>query len=188
MRTLRQQVRTSLVAATLAMPLAANAFDSMSFEIGRSDSSNADVDMARVGAQWKWGPRWAVGSSWHIGGYWDVSVGYWNNRTDPTLRTGGSVADIGFTPTFRLQSNDPSGVGPYVEAAIGFHLLSRTSVSTQRAFGSSFQFGDHFGAGVRFGQRGVYDLSYRYQHLSNGGIKAPNQGINFHLIRLQYHF
>jgi hypothetical protein len=31
-------------------------------------------------------------------------------------------------------------------------------------------------------------LSYRYQHLSNAGIKQPNQGINFHLLRFQYHF
>ena len=55
-------------------------------------------------------------------------------------------------------------------------------------FGSSFQFGDHIGAGVRFGDKGRYDVGYRYQHLSNAGIKEPNQGINFHQLRLQYHF
>lgn len=167
---------------------AAHAVDSVSVEIGRSDSSNSDVDMGRVGVQWKWGKRWAVGSNWHIGGYWDLSLGHWDNNTIPALREGSSVTDLGFTPTFRLQSNDPSGTGPYLEAAIGFHLLSRTSVSSQRRFGSAFQFGDHIGAGFRFGPRGAYDLSYRYQHLSNGGIKKPNQGINFHQVRLQYHF
>jgi len=33
---------------------------------------------------------------------------------------------------------------------------------------------------------GAYDLSYRFQRISNGNIKHPNDGINFHQIRLQY--
>jgi hypothetical protein len=67
-------------------------------------------------------------------------------------------------------------------------LLSATSLNSQRQFGSSFQFGDHVGAGVRFGEKGQYDLGYRYQHFSNAGIKGPNQGINYNELRLQYHF
>ena len=68
------------------------------------------------------------------------------------------------------------------------HFLSATSVSPQRQFGSSFQFGDHVGAGVRFGEKSKYEIGYRYQHFSNAGIKGPNQGINFNELRLQYHF
>jgi hypothetical protein len=104
------------------------------------------------------------------------------------LRTTSNLAEIGFTPTFRFQQNTISGIAPYAELAVGFHFLSNTSVSPQRRFGSSFQFGDHIGAGVRFGDKGRYDVGYRYQHLSNAGIKEPNQGINFHQLRLQYHF
>ena len=55
-------------------------------------------------------------------------------------------------------------------------------------FGSSFQFGDHIGGGIRFGDKGQYDVGYKYQHLSNAGIKQPNQGINYHILRLQYRF
>ncbi|TAN71966.1 MAG: acyloxyacyl hydrolase, partial [Gallionella sp.] len=29
---------------------------------------------------------------------------------------------------------------------------------------------------------------YRFQHLSNGSIKQPNQGINFNQIRFTCHF
>jgi hypothetical protein len=32
------------------------------------------------------------------------------------------------------------------------------------------------------------DLGYRYQHLSNAGLGDSNPGINFHLVRLAYHF
>ena len=96
--------------------------------------------------------------------------------------------DFGLTPVLRLQPNNPAGFSPYAELGVGFHFLSSTSVSPQRQFGSSFQFGDHVGAGVRFGDKGQYDIGYRYQHLSNAGIKQPNQGINFQQLRLQYHF
>ena len=176
----------AVAAAALVFSTAAFAVDGVSFEYGKSDSTNADVKLYRVGAQWDWNKRWFDTGSWHLGGYWDVSLGYWNN--DSVSKTHGSITDIGLTPVFRFQQNNMSGVSPYVEAAIGFHLLSATSVSPQRDFGSSFQCGDHLGFGLRFGDKGRYYLGYRYQHLSNAGIKDPNQGINFHQLRLQYHF
>lgn len=169
----------------VAMP-SARAVDGVSLELGTSDSSNASVDMGRVGIQWNWAKRWSLGSEWHIGGYWDLSVGYWSNNSRD--RTNSGVFDLGFTPVFRLQQTNPGALAPYLEAAIGFHLLSETSVSTERRFGSAFQFGDHVGLGLRFGPRRAFDLGYRYQHLSNAGIKQPNQGINFHQLRFQYHF
>jgi len=33
-----------------------------------------------------------------------------------------------------------------------------------------------------------HGLGYRYQHLSNLSIGDSNPGINFHLVRLGYHF
>jgi lipid A 3-O-deacylase len=169
----------------LAVPQA-RAVDGMSIEFGRSDSSNTSVDMASIGVQWNWSKRWALGSNWHIGGFWDLSLGYWDN--DSRERTASSIVDFGFTPVFRLQQTTPGAVAPYLEAAIGFHYLSNSSLGSKRRLGSRFQFGDHIGLGLRFGPRHAYDIGYRYQHLSNAGIKEPNQGINFHQIRLQYHF
>ncbi|MFN7086024.1 MAG: acyloxyacyl hydrolase [Burkholderiales bacterium] len=160
--------------------------DGVSFEYGKSDSSNADVGRYRLAVQWDWGKRWFDSGGWHLGGYWDLGLGQWDNRSVP--RTGGSVTDIGLTPVFRFQHDGSAGLMPYVEAGIGLHLLSATSVSPERRFGSSFQFGDHLGIGVRFGGKGRYDAGYRYQHFSNGGLKEPNQGINFHQLRLQYRF
>ncbi len=172
--------------ALLSASPAALAINGISFEYGDSDSSNSSVKLYRVGAQWDWNKKLIEAGNWHLGGYWEATLGYWDNRS--AARTGNSIADIGFTPVFRFQPNTQSGLSPYAELGIGLHFLSRTSVSTQRQFGSSFQFGDHIGAGVRFGDRGRYDLGYRYQHLSNAGLKQPNQGINFHQLRLQYHF
>ena len=176
----------ALVAALTWIQPAAHAVDSMSLEYGASDSSHADVDVARVGLQWNWAKRFALGQDWHIGGVWDLSLAYWNN--DSPGRTNSSLADVGFTPVVRLQQNNPGELAPYLEAGIGAHLLSKSSVSTERRFGTLFQFGSHLGMGLRFGAKHAFDIGYRFQHLSNAGIKDPNQGINFHLVRLQYHF
>jgi opacity protein-like surface antigen len=168
----------------LAIPQA-RAVDGISLELGTSDSSNAQVDLARVGVQWDWSKRWALGPNWHIGGYWDVSLGYWDN--DSRQRSKKSIYDVSVTPVFRLQSSS-AGVSPYLEAAIGLHYLSKSSVGAERRFGTRINFGDHLGVGLQFGPRQAFDLGYRYQHLSNASIKQPNQGINFHQVRLQYHF
>ena len=171
--------------ALLSASPAALAIDGISFEVGASDSSNSSVNLYRVGAQWDWNKKLIEAGTWHIGGYWEANLGYWDNRSNG--RTDSELFEIGFTPVFRFQQNSIIGLAPYAELGIGLHFLSRSSVGTQRQFGSSFQFGSHIGAGVRF-DRGRYDIGYRYQHLSNVGIRQPNQGINFHQLRLQYHF
>ena len=42
--------------------------------------------------------------------------------------------------------------GPYVEAGIGLHLLSHSSIGDKR-LSTAFQFGDHLGVGYRFGAK-----------------------------------
>lgn len=155
------------------------AVDGIAIEAGRGDST----DMGRIGIQWDWGKRWFQGAQWHLGGYWDLSAGYW--RRDALPGQNDDIAEIGFTPVFRFQGNNLTG--PYAEAGIGAHLLSRTQIGDKR-LSTRFQFGDHLGLGYRFGAKGAWDLGYRFQHLSNAGIKRPNNGINFHQVRLQYHF
>ena len=174
--------KAALAAAALACALAAAhsyAIDGLSIESGRGDGT----DMARIGVQWDWNQRWFQGRNWHLGGYWDLAAGYWRGSSPPGFHE--ELFDIGLTPVFRLQQNDLDG--PYLEAGIGFHLLSDTSLGDKR-FSTSFQFGEHIGAGVRFGPKGRYDFGYRFQHLSNADIKRPNSGINFHQVRFQYRF
>ena len=146
----------------------------MSVEAG----SGNGVKAWRVGAQWDWQSKWLQGPEYHVGGYWDLQLGQWKGASN--------ITDLGLTPTFRLQRND--GLGAYAEAAIGFHYLSGKNITTAKQFSTNFQFGDHIGAGYRFGDKGKYDLSLRLQHLSNGGIKKPNPGVNLTLVRFQYHF
>jgi hypothetical protein len=78
-------------------------------------------------------------------------------------------------------------VSPFAEAGIGAHLLSDTRIGN-RDLGSAFQFGSLISLGVGFGERGQYELAYRFQHLGNTGIKQPNDGLKLHLLRLGYNF
>ena len=148
----------------------ARAVDGWVLEVGRGDDR---TNLLRVGFIDEWRKRERGGHEWHLAGYWEFSAGLWDNRDE-------STADIGATPVFRLQRE-----AIYIEGAIGFHLVS-TRISAARVFSTAFQFGDHLGAGVRFGPGRRYDLGMRVQHLSNGSLRNPNPGINFLLVRLQY--
>lgn len=180
--------RSALLITSLLLALAttsANAVDSISIEGGYSPNDNGDVGMGRIGVQWDWGVRWLETGSWFLGGYWDLSAGYWHSND-----AGGDhdIGDLGITPVFRFQSAAASGFSPYVEAAVGAHYLTDKTITQRRLFSTNFQFGDHVGAGFRFGDKAQYDLGYRLQHLSNASIDTPNPGINFHQIRFSYHF
>jgi hypothetical protein len=170
-----------LVAALL---LSGNVFavDGMSVEYGNGN----DTDMGRVTALWNFDKKWLDNGDWLVTGFWEASLGRWrgysasgNNQT---------ITDIGLTPVFRFQQRSPSGFAPYLEGAIGFHLISPTFINADRKFSTAFQFGDHVGVGVRFGNHQQFDLGYRFQHLSNADIKKPNQGINFNQVRFAYNF
>jgi lipid A 3-O-deacylase len=140
--------------------------------------------MGRIGLQWDWNRRWLQTTNWHVGGYWDLALGQWHKRNVAPGQND-DVTDLGITPVFRVQRNDLQG--PYIEAGIGAHLLSRSDIGNKQ-LSTRFQFGDHIGIGYRFGDKGQFDLGYRFQHLSNAGIKRPNPGINFSQVRLTYRF
>ncbi len=184
----RRAPTAAAVAAALLFALAtpAGAVDGASFSAGWDNSSNANVDLYRVGLQWDWNKRWLENGNWHLGGYWDLQAGYWDNSSADKTNSG--LAELAFTPVFRIQQTQRGSFSPYLELGVGAHLLSETSVSTERRFSTAFQFGSHAGIGARFGPKNAFDVGYRYQHISNASIKKPNNGINFHILRLGYWF
>lgn len=155
--------------ALFFLAAAAHAVDGIALEAGHGDDSTA---LLRLSFTDSWRKRAPATREWRLAGYWEFSAGVWENKDE-------SIADIGFTPVFRIERN-----AAYLEAAIGVHLVS-THISAHRTFSTAFQFGDHLGAGFRFGPHDRYDFGVRVQHISNGGVSSPNPGINFFLVRLQ---
>jgi lipid A 3-O-deacylase len=165
-----------LAAAAFLSTTSARAVDSVSLEVGQGHG----LWLWRAGAQWNWREEndKAIGD-WYLRGYWDVTAGTWEQGVD-------TLYDAGVTPVFRLERSARGS--PYLEAAIGLHMLSSLDITPLRTFSSHLQFGDHIGFGVRFGHEQRLDFGVRLQHLSNAGLRNPNPGINFLLLRLQYHF
>jgi hypothetical protein len=147
----------------------AHAVDAVAVSGGHGDDSTSLLRFALVDTWRKGDPFFR---EWRLAGYWEFSAGVWDNKDD-------STADIGITPVFRIERR-----GLYVEGAIGVHLV-QTHISASRTFSTALQFGDHLGAGMHFGPAGRYDIGLRVQHLSNGGVRSPNPGINFLIVRLQ---
>ncbi|HEX2831191.1 MAG TPA: acyloxyacyl hydrolase [Burkholderiales bacterium] len=172
-----------LAGALYAASTPAFAIDGFAAEGARS--TDDDVNRAGLALSWDWGkPLLRISSDWHLGGFWEASLSQWH-KSDVGPGQNDNITDVGFTPVFRIQPN--SLVGPYLEAGIGLHLQSHTSIGSKN-MSTAFQFGDHIGFGYRFGAKSAFDLNYRFQHHSNASIKRPNPGINFHEVRLLYHF
>lgn len=93
---------------------------------------------------------------------------------------GDNLWELALTPVFRLAPKETSGFSPYLEAGIGGHVLSDTRIG-KRELSTAWQFGSHIDVGLRFGDCGI---GYRFQRLSNGSIKAPNDGISFHTLSI----
>jgi hypothetical protein len=175
-------VKTVTVASVLAcLSSSCYAVDSMSFEFATGNKTK----MARIGAQWAWESRWWDTGGIHIGGYWDLTLAQWRGtrfRNQPGATQ--NITDVGITPVFRLQRN--SGIGPYIEAGVGAHILSDQYNNNGRQLSGNFQFGDHVGIGYIFANR--VEIGVKLQHFSNAGIREPNNGVNFAVAKVSYTF
>ncbi|HWQ39772.1 MAG TPA: acyloxyacyl hydrolase [Burkholderiales bacterium] len=118
--------------------------------------------------------------TWEVRLDWEANIGYWTPASSRAERR--AIIDIGLTPVLRLAPGERGRF--FVEAGIGAHLLSDTSPYRGRELGSAFQFGDLIGIGWRLGDRNGYEVALRIEHFSNAGIKHPNQGIEFAMLRL----
>jgi hypothetical protein len=164
----------------LGMHLNSHAVDSASLEF----ASGNKTQMARLGLQWKWNKQWWQSNGTHLGGYWDLTLARWHGTRFQNGNGSQDLTDIGITPVLRFQRDDLKGF--YLEGGIGAHYLSGLYDNNDRRFSTRFQFGDHIGVGYVF-DNGL-DLGLKIQHFSNGGVKQPNPGVNFAVIRASYAF
>lgn len=155
------------------------------------DSASAEfatgnhTKMLRAGAQWNWASQWWSSNGTHVGGYWDATLALWQgNHYQGVSGNTQNLMDIGITPVFRLQNDNKLGF--YGEAGVGLHLLSEIYDNNGRHFSSNFQFGDHIGFGYVL--KNGWDLGFKIQHYSNGGVKHPNPGVNYAVLKAGYTF
>jgi lipid A 3-O-deacylase len=164
-------------AVTLALPAAAASVDGGSLEY----ASGPKVRLVRLALQSDWERRWFQRNGRHLGAYWDVQFAQWRGSTYRNVPGAHQdITDLGLTPVFRWQADERKGW--YVEGGIGLHLLSELYDDGNNVLSTRFQFGDHVGAGYVLPSG--WDLGVKFQHFSNGGIKDPNSGVNFVVLKL----
>ena len=74
--------------------------------------------------------------------------------------------------------------GYFVEAGVGLHLVSNVHIA-DRNMTTAFNFGTQAAIGATFGDGNRYKIAALIHHVSNGGIKAPNNGLTYAGIRLR---
>ena len=170
-----------VILATLTwISLPAHAVDGVSFEVGAGEH----VQLYRIGLQWDWNKDWLSTGGMHLNGYWDLNLGWWHGNRYEDRDATQNLGVIGITPVFRWENVNKKGF--YAEAGIGASLFSETYNNHGNRMSTAFEFADHIGLGYVFNNK--FDLGLRVQHYSNAGIKKPNNGENFVVLRGAYRF
>jgi len=72
----------------------------------------------------------------------------------------------------------------YLETGIGFAFMDSTKIE-DREKSTHFQFTDSIGLGFK---SKLYQVGYRFTHISNLDIATPNPSIDLHQIQISYKF
>lgn len=163
-----------------APPVESGTFGSV--EAGRGES----VDIWGVGFGWDDLYVWSLGP--HVQAVQDLllRIDHWHG--DEAEAVYQNLWDLSVTPVLRLQPAAGTFPRAFLDIGFGVHLITETRINRTREFSTVFQFGEFLGPGVQFGDRGQYEVSFRVQHVSNGRIEEPNNGLNYRTLVFQYHF
>jgi lipid A 3-O-deacylase len=137
-----------------------------------------------LGIAWPGGWQRQIGHT-HVQLHWEASFGRWSTKLDEGTRSSAWVTQVGVTPAIRWQ---PIGSAWFGEIGIGVNALLPVFRSRDKQFSTAFNFGDHLAVGRQFGEGRRQELSLRYQHFSNGGIRRPNPGEDFLQLRYAHGF
>ncbi|MFM0335193.1 acyloxyacyl hydrolase [Paraburkholderia fungorum] len=146
----------------------------------------ADDHVKKLDLGFVWDPNltwWQIGD-WHFALIGEAHAAWWHTDEGNVHE---NIGEFGVTPIIRFIKASGS-IRPFIEAGAGIRLLTSPTLSSDFTLSTAFQFTPMAGVGVQVGNRQQYQVGYRFQHISNGGIKEPNPGINFHQLYLQYNF
>jgi lipid A 3-O-deacylase len=131
-----------------------------------------------AGVIWPWSwQRQAAGGEWS--GLTEAYVSHWSGRVASARE---SFTQLGLVPIFRYRFSQGRSDW-FTEAGIGVSAMDNRYQIEEKQFGTRFNFVDVLGLGRSFGAQRDRELSLRLTHFSNGGIKEPNPGENFLLLR-----
>jgi len=164
----------------LACPLA-HAIDTYSVDVGEGNRTS----IVKIAVQ----QSWLSDESWfaehNLDTYWEASVADIEGRKYQD-REGQkqSFVDFGLTPVFRYRGASKRGL--FAELGVGANYFTQKYDNNGSQLASNFEFGDHIGLGYLFSNN--IEVTLKFQHFSDAGIKEPNSGLNMGLIKIAYPF
>ena len=166
-------------ALLLASPwAAAQSQDSPSLYL-QAGSGRHGAYTATLGVTLPWNWAHALGSG-QLTGAWDLGLGTLSARPDGAQRR--SVTALGAGINLRWRPAQGASRW-FVEAGTGLVWHNRHYANGDKYFSTRYNFASHLGVGRNFGPQGRHALALRVQHQSNAGLKKPNPGDNFLLLR-----
>jgi len=144
------------------------------------------TDVVAVGVRTPVLKSWVLESGGSFNLLGEAEVGVYHGRQSPALNR--DIVELGLKPVLRWYPGQAASWRPYVDAGIGVHLLSHTSINEGRRFGTAFQFGEHVAVGMDFCAELRCSLALRVEHVSNATIKNPNDGLNIGSVFFGYRF
>lgn len=165
------------------MPAAAGA-STFSVQGGYGRDNRHGVEKYEIAVRWDDIAQWQLSSRFTLSLDGEVNVANWRALSNPPSS---QLTEFGVSPVFRL-SYATAYASPFIEASVGLRVLSHTEIADGHRMGSAFQFSDMIGVGVAFGKAQRLAIGYRFQHLSNAGIRHPNPGTDFSMGYVRYRF
>jgi hypothetical protein len=123
-----------------------------------------------------------LGENWSWSVFGLARAAYWRGNGTENRE----LADLSGAPVAHLERRMRSKLALYVDGSVGLHLLSHTKVNEGREFSTAFQFGEFIEMGFALGPAHRCNVGLRLQHISNGGIKNPNDGLSYGTVVFQY--
>ena len=175
--------RSALLVALLAGVFAATGLRAESLRPGavfvQAGAGESGLRAAGVGLLWPWAWR-AQAWGGELSLQTELFASYWRARSLAGGRA--SYTQVGLLPLLRLRLDE--GRSPwFIEGGIGLSLTDRLFVTPERRMGSRWNFSDSLALGRQFGDSGQHELSLRWQHTSNAGLKQPNPGVDLLMLR-----
>jgi lipid A 3-O-deacylase len=131
----------------------------------------------RLGTQFDFEQSWFATDVGHLTGYWDAAYTYWEGDETSANHS------LSVSPVLVYEFAGEH-VQPYIEAGIGVAAFSSTELE-DNDLGSSFQFEDRIGFGIRFADQ---EIGVRALHYSNAGLSKPNDGVESYSLHYRLSF
>ena len=172
----------SVAATAFAVSALAEDAGSRSFYIAPGGFTSHGTSSLAAGVAWPLSWRYAAGGI-GLSAQVEGVLSLW--RAPQVTGERKNFVQVALLPVLRLH---PGSSPFFAELGVGPSFTNDVYTSRRKTFSTRFNFYDMVGAGVALGANREHEIGVRLVHVSNAGIKHPNPGENFLLLRYAHSF